>query len=117
MARGDKNYDKVVRKEKGKSADKKKKAIHKMVEALIADESEEAASALHDYLQMKSREIVLGEMEKEEDEDNDEEKEEKDEKEEDEKEEDEKEKEEDEKEEDEKEEEDDDEEKEEEKSE
>lgn len=61
MARGDKNYDKVVRKQGGKSADSKKKAIHKMVEALIAGDSDVAAEELHKYLQIKTREIIVGE--------------------------------------------------------
>ena len=64
MARGDKNYDKKVRTvNKGQSAEKKKKAIHSMVESLIKGDSKAAEDNLHDYLQMKSREIVLGEME------------------------------------------------------
>lgn len=62
MARGDKNYDKVVRTvNKGQSSEKKINAIQKMVEALIAGDSETAAEELRSYLQIKTRELILGE--------------------------------------------------------
>lgn len=66
MARGDKNYDKVTHelvKGKGKSSAEKKKAIHKMIEALIADKTEEAQTHLHAYLKLKTRDILVGEAE------------------------------------------------------
>jgi hypothetical protein len=53
--------DKVTRKLDGASADAKKKAIHKMLEALINEDGEEANDALHDYLQSKMRQMILGE--------------------------------------------------------
>jgi len=56
MAKKDKT--KIVRKLKGKSAEKKKAAIRKMVEALISNDSEAASKHLHDYLSMKSRNIL-----------------------------------------------------------
>lgn len=63
---GKKNADKVVRKvNKGNKAEQKIKAIHNMVESLIKGESDDAAEHLHDYLQMKTREIVLGESDEE----------------------------------------------------
>jgi hypothetical protein len=65
MARGDKNYDKVVRKvNKGEKSDKKINAVHKMVEALISGDSDAAAEHLHTYLQEKTRDLILGEKEK-----------------------------------------------------
>jgi len=70
MAKSKKGFEKGVRKVKGKGAAAKKKAIHAMLEALINEDAETAAIHFHDYLQQKSREIVLGEEaeEKEEDE-------------------------------------------------
>lgn len=61
MARGDKNYNKIVRTQKGKKPESKRKAIHNMVEALIAGDSDIAADHLHRYLQLKTRELILGE--------------------------------------------------------
>ena len=62
MARGDKNYDSVVRKvNSGQSSGSKISAIHKMVEALIQEDNDEAIAALQQYLQLKSRSILLGE--------------------------------------------------------
>jgi len=73
MAKGDKNYDKVVRGvNKGQKAEKKKKAIHKMIESLITGDSESAAEQLHAYLQLKTRELILGEAEDEKEKDEDE---------------------------------------------
>lgn len=57
MARG--------KKIKGKTADEKIKAVHKMVEALISGDSDAAADHLHAYLQAKTRELILGEKEDE----------------------------------------------------
>lgn len=65
MARGDKDYSKVSHNLKGKSAAEKKKALHKMVEALIAEKTEEAQVHLHQYLKLKTREILMGESEDE----------------------------------------------------
>ena len=67
---GKKNADKVVRKvNKGQSSDKKIAAIHKMVESLISGKSDDAADHLHDYLQMKSRDLIIGESKDEDDDD------------------------------------------------
>lgn len=67
MARGDKNYDKVVRSvNKGQSSEKKIGAIHKMVEALIAGDSKAAAEEFRTYLQIQTRELILGEEAEEE---------------------------------------------------
>jgi len=43
----------------------KKTAIHSMVEALVRGDSEAAADELHKYLQLKTREVLLGEMDDE----------------------------------------------------
>ena len=62
MARGDKNYTEVVRKvNSGQSANAKIAAIHAMVEALIQEDNDEAVEQLRNYLQLKSRQILLGE--------------------------------------------------------
>ena len=55
----EKNMDKVTRKLDGASADAKKKAIHKMLEALINEDNDAATEALHDYLQSKMRQMIL----------------------------------------------------------
>ena len=47
----------------------KKQAIHKMLESLISGNSEDAGVHLHDYLQIKTQEIILGEKCKEDDKD------------------------------------------------
>lgn len=47
----------------------KKQAIHKMLESLISGNSEEAGVHLHDYLQIKTQEIILGEKSKEDEKD------------------------------------------------
>jgi hypothetical protein len=70
MARGSKDYDKrthAASKKDWKGKQKEvwdmigaKKKLHEMVEALINSDSKTAASALHDYLQVKTRQ-VLGE--------------------------------------------------------
>ena len=39
----------------------KKQAIQKMLESLISGNSDDAATHLHDYLQIKTREIIMGE--------------------------------------------------------
>ncbi len=39
----------------------KKQAIHKMLESLISGNSDEAGAHLHDYLQIKTQELILGE--------------------------------------------------------
>lgn len=70
MARGDKMGKKVR-----KVASKKRSAVHKMVEALIRGDSETAADELRTYLQMQTRDLVLGETK---DEDMDDESEDKD---------------------------------------
>ena len=73
MARGDKNYNDVVRGVSDKSAEAKIAAVHKMiaerkahlqrmVEALIAGKSDEAAEHLHKALQMNLRRQVLGDQ-------------------------------------------------------
>ena len=54
--------------------DEKLGYIHKMVEALISGDSDEAADQLHAYLQLKTRDILLGEKK----DDDDDEKEDKD---------------------------------------
>ena len=72
MARGD-NLDKTVRKIKSK----KRSAVHKMVEALIRGDSEVAAEELRSYLQLQTRDLILGEAD-EDSEDKDEDSEDKD---------------------------------------
>ena len=62
MARGNKKMDKGVRKIKTH----KRKAVHKMVEALIRGDSEAAAEELKAYMQLATRELVLGEAKDEE---------------------------------------------------
>lgn len=74
MARGSKDYDKVTHKasKEGTKAKQKavwdmigaKKKLHEMVEALIGGDSKAAASALHEYLQAKTR-AILGENDEE----------------------------------------------------
>jgi len=49
----------------------KKQAIHKMLESLISGNSQEAGDHLHDYLQIKTQEIILGEKCKDSDHDDD----------------------------------------------
>ncbi len=62
MARGSKDYDKKVREvNKGQSSKKKVDKIHGMLEALITDDTAAADENLHDYLQAKMREIIMGE--------------------------------------------------------
>lgn len=61
MARGDKNYDKTVRKVKGQKSEKKIAAIHKMVEALIAGDVEAAAEASHIASVIVMQRNILGE--------------------------------------------------------
>lgn len=74
MARGDKNYDKTVRKvNKGQKSEKKIAAIQKMVEALIAGDIETAAEASHVASVIVMQRNILGE--KAEDESSEEEKE------------------------------------------
>jgi len=68
MSKGSKGLGKAIRSTKKAKAGQKKAAIYKMVEALISKDSENAAIHLHEYLQMKTREIVLGEAEEMEDE-------------------------------------------------
>ncbi len=70
--RGSKDYDKVTHGASKKGTKEKQKAVwdmigakkklHDMVEALIGGDSKAAASALHDYLQQKTR-AILGEFE------------------------------------------------------
>ena len=43
------------------SAEIKKQAIHNMLESLILGKSEDAGEHLHDYLQLKTRELIVGE--------------------------------------------------------
>lgn len=45
------------------AAEIKKQALSKMLESLIAGKSDEAAEQLHDYLQVKTREIIAGDDE------------------------------------------------------
>lgn len=52
----------------------KKQAIHKMLESLIAGNASEAGTHIHDYLQIKLQEIILGEKHKEDDDDDDDDK-------------------------------------------
>ena len=47
---------------RGKNVDKKE-ALHKMVEALVKGNTEEASEHLHSYLNVKTREILVGEAE------------------------------------------------------
>ena len=63
MARGDKNYDKVVRKHnKGKTKSKARiAAVHNMVESMIQGNTAAAGDAFKTYMQIASREILLGE--------------------------------------------------------
>jgi hypothetical protein len=69
---------------RGKNIDKKE-ALHKMLEAIVKGDSDEAAQHLHSYLNVKTREILMGESEHEDDEEDEkEEKEDKDESDEDE---------------------------------
>jgi len=56
MARGDK-LGKSVR----KVNDKKRAAVHKMVEAIIRGDSDSAAEELRSYLQLATRDLILGE--------------------------------------------------------
>jgi len=58
MARGDKK--------ELTATEIKKRAIHKMLESLITGDSEEAGKQLHEYLQMKTRELIVGETSDEE---------------------------------------------------
>jgi hypothetical protein len=72
MARGSKDYDKVVRKvNKGQKSKSKIDSIHKMLESLITDDTEAADENLHDYLQAKMRELIIGEGEDCDDDDDD----------------------------------------------
>lgn len=52
----------------------KKAAIHKMVEALIGGDADLAAEELHKYLQVKTRELILGESDEKEEKEEKEEK-------------------------------------------
>ena len=62
MARGSKDYDKVVRKvNKGAKSKAKINSIQKMVEAMINGDVESAEEELSEYIRMTSREILLGE--------------------------------------------------------
>ena len=62
MARGDKNYNKVVRKHnKGGKASARKKAVHNMVENIIQGDMDAASDDLRTAVQLISREIILGE--------------------------------------------------------
>lgn len=57
MAKGDK---------KGLTATEiKKQSIHKMLESLISGNAEEAGDHLHDYLQIKTKELIIGETSEE----------------------------------------------------
>ena len=60
MARGDKNYDKVVRKHnKGKTKAKARiAAIHNMVESMIQGDQESATDAFNLHMQLTSRDIL-----------------------------------------------------------
>lgn len=58
---------------RGKNIDKKE-SLHKMLEAIVKGDSDEAAQHLHAYLNVKTREILMGESDHDEDEDEDEEK-------------------------------------------
>jgi hypothetical protein len=70
MARGGKNYSEVTHKASKQGTKERQKAVwtmvgakkklHEMVEALIGGDSKAAASALHEYLQTKTR-AILGE--------------------------------------------------------
>lgn len=72
MTRGSKDYDKKVREvNKGQSSKKKIDKIHGMLEALITDDTEAADENLHDYLQAKMREIIMGESCDDDDDDKD----------------------------------------------
>jgi len=55
MARGDKK--------ELTATEIKKQAIHKMLESLISGNAEEASKQLHEYLQLKTRELIGGETE------------------------------------------------------
>lgn len=62
MARGDKNYDKVVRTQnKGGKSKARIKAVHNMVENIIQGDMDAAAEDLKLATQLISREILLGE--------------------------------------------------------
>lgn len=39
----------------------KKQSIHKMLETLISGKTDEASTHLHEYLQLKTRELIMGE--------------------------------------------------------
>ena len=70
MARGSKDYDKVVRKvNKGAKSKAKINSIQKMVEALINGDVDAAEEELSEYIRMTSREILLGEAADEDDSD------------------------------------------------
>lgn len=60
MAR-DKNNGKVTETVTTSTYEVKRKALHKMVESLIADKPEDAATQFHTYLRLKTREILIGE--------------------------------------------------------
>jgi len=47
------------------STEIKKQAIHKMLESLISGDTEEAGNQLHDYLQLKTKELIVGETSEE----------------------------------------------------
>jgi len=49
----------------------KKQAIHNMLESLISGKTEDAGEHLHDYLQIKTREVIMGEACKDDDKDDD----------------------------------------------
>lgn len=79
MARTEK-HNKVTHSLAGKSAAEKKKALHKMVEALVADKIEDANTLFHSYVTAKTHDILVGESDDSDDEkiEKDEEKEEED---------------------------------------
>ena len=51
------------------AAEIKRQAIHNMLEALISGKAEEAGEHLHEYLQLKTRELIVGESCKDKDDD------------------------------------------------
>jgi hypothetical protein len=62
MARGSKDYGKVVHKvSKGAKSKTKIDSIQKMVEAMINGDVESAEEELSEYIRMTSRKIILGE--------------------------------------------------------
>lgn len=63
MPKGKKDYGKVVRKVKNKKSKTKIDAIHTMVESIIKGDVELAEESLNEYLQQKTRELILGESE------------------------------------------------------